>query len=122
MGSIYRVYKKNAIHLCLIISEVLKLIGQFWTCFKQCSFLFRTSCHSYFYCKYQLRIFKFSESYRFEILLNYGNYTMLLTIARLIFNFLAYYMNGVCVTHKKIKKLVIKVHRKLRTVYFNENL
>ena len=48
----YRVYRKNAIQfLCLIISKVLKLIGQFWTCFKQYSYLFRTSCNSYFYCK-----------------------------------------------------------------------
>ena len=47
---IYRVYKKNAIHiLCLIISKVLKLIGQVWTCFQQRSFLFRTICHSYFF-------------------------------------------------------------------------
>ena len=44
--------KKNAIHfLCLIISKVLTLVGQFWTCFKQRSFLFRTSCHSYFFCR-----------------------------------------------------------------------
>ena len=38
---IYRVYKKNGVHvLCLIISKLLKLIEQFWTCFKPRSFLF----------------------------------------------------------------------------------
>ena len=42
--------KKNGVHvLCLIISKLLKLIGQFWTCFKPGSFLFRTSRNSYFY-------------------------------------------------------------------------
>ena len=36
----YRVYKKNRAHLlCLIISKLLKLIAQFWTCFKPRSFL-----------------------------------------------------------------------------------
>ena len=46
----YRVYKKNGVHvLCLIISKLLKLIAQFWTCFKPRSFLFRTSRNSYFY-------------------------------------------------------------------------
>ena len=46
----YRVYKKNRAHLlCLIISKLLKLIAQFWTCFKPRSFLFRTSRDSYFY-------------------------------------------------------------------------
>ena len=29
--------------MCLIISKLLKLIEQFWTCFKPRSFLFRTS-------------------------------------------------------------------------------
>ena len=42
--------KKNGVHvLCLIISKLLKLIEQFWTCFKPRSFLFRTSRNSYFY-------------------------------------------------------------------------
>ena len=46
----YRVYKKNGVHLlCQIISKLLKLIAQFWTCFKPRSFLFRTSRNSYFY-------------------------------------------------------------------------
>ena len=29
--------------MCLVISKLLKLIAQFWTCFKPRSFLFRTS-------------------------------------------------------------------------------
>ena len=42
--------KKNGAHLlCQIISKLLKLIAQFWTCFKPRSFLFRTSRNSYFY-------------------------------------------------------------------------
>ena len=46
----YRVYQKNGVHvLCLIISKLLKLMEQFWTCFKPRSFLFRTSRNSYFY-------------------------------------------------------------------------
>ena len=46
---VYRVYKKNGAHLlCQIISKLLKLIAQFWTCFKPRSFLFRTSRNSYF--------------------------------------------------------------------------
>ena len=36
--------------LCLLISKVSKLVGQFWICFKQRSFLLRTSCHSHFFC------------------------------------------------------------------------
>ena len=42
--------KKNGAHLlCQIISKLLKLIAQFWTCFKPRSILFRTSRNSYFY-------------------------------------------------------------------------
>ena len=42
--------KKNGVHLlCQIISKLLKLIAQFWTCFKPRSFLFRTSRNSCFY-------------------------------------------------------------------------
>ena len=45
----YRVYKKIGVYvLCLIISKLLKLIEQVWTCFKLRSFLFRTSRISYF--------------------------------------------------------------------------
>ena len=41
--AVYRVYqkKKNGAHLlCLIISKLLKLIAQFWTCFKPRFFSF----------------------------------------------------------------------------------
>ena len=42
--------KKNGVHLlCQIISKLLKLIAQFWTCFKPRSFLFRTSRNSCLY-------------------------------------------------------------------------
>ena len=42
--------KKNGAHLlCQIISKLLKLIAQFWACFKPRSFLFRTSRNLYFY-------------------------------------------------------------------------
>ena len=38
---IYRVYQKNGVHLlCQIISKLLKLIAQFWTCFKPRFFSF----------------------------------------------------------------------------------
>ena len=48
--NLHTVYKKNGAHrLCQIISKLLKLIAQFWTCFKPRSFLFRTSRNSYFY-------------------------------------------------------------------------
>ena len=43
---IYRVYKKNEVLILrLIISKLLKLIAQFWTCFKPRSFLFNFFAH-----------------------------------------------------------------------------